>query len=96
MLANNNLFSLSNSPLATLIEMAKKVRALRKQMGYSQAELALRSGVSLGSIKRFERTGQISLEALLKVANLLDRLNDFDTIFESKEVDKEIKNLFSH
>jgi transcriptional regulator with XRE-family HTH domain len=96
MLANNNLFSLSNSPLATLIEMAKKVRALRKQMGYSQAELASRSGVSLGSIKRFERTGQISLEALLKVANLLDRLNDFDTIFESKEVDKEIKNLFSH
>ena len=96
MLANNNLFSLSKSPLATLLKMAGKVRTLRKQAGYSQAELASRSGVSLGSIKRFERTGQISLEALLKVANLLDRLNDFDTIFESKEIDKEIKNLFSH
>jgi len=95
MLANNNLFSLSNSPLATLLKMAGKVRALRKQMGYSQAELASRSGVSLGSIKRFERTGQISLVSLVKVAYLLDRLNDFDPVFVTKEIDKEIKNLFT-
>ena len=95
MLANNNLFILNKTPLSTLIDMAKKVRALRKQMGYSQAELALRSGVSLGSIKRFERSGQISLESLVKMAHLLDRLNDFDVVFQSKEIDKEIKNLFT-
>lgn len=95
MLANNNLFLLNKTPLSTLIDMAKKVRALRKQMGYSQAELALRSGVSLGSIKRFERSGQISLESLVKMAHLLDRLNDFDIVFQSKEIDKEIKNLFT-
>ncbi len=95
MLANNNLFLLNKTPLSTLIDMAKKVRALRKQMGYSQAELALRSGVSLGSIKRFERSGQISLESLVKMAHLLDRLNDFDVVFQSKEIDKEIKNLFT-
>ena len=95
MLANNNLFLLNKTPLSTLIDMAKKVRALRKQMGYSQAELALRSGVSLGSIKRFERSGQISLESLVKMAHLLDRLNDFDVVFQSKEIDKEIENLFT-
>lgn len=95
MLANNNLFLLNKTPLSTLIDMAKKVRALRKQMGYSQAELSLRSGVSLGSIKRFERSGQISLESLVKMAHLLDRLNDFDVVFQSKEIDKEIKNLFT-
>jgi transcriptional regulator with XRE-family HTH domain len=95
MLANNNLFSLSKTPLSTLLEMARKFRALRKQAGYSQAELASRSGVSLGSIKRFERNGQISLEALVKVAHLLDRLNDFDPVFETKEIGKEIKNLFT-
>ncbi len=95
MLANNNLFLLNKTPLSTLIDIAKKVRALRKQMGYSQAELALRSGVSLGSIKRFERSGQISLESLVKMAHLLDRLNDFDVVFQSKEIDKEIKNLFT-
>ena len=95
MLANNNLFLVNKTPLSTLIDMAKKVRALRKQMGYSQAELALRSGVSLGSIKRFERSGQISLESLVKMAHLLDRLNDFDVVFQSKEIDKEIENLFT-
>lgn len=96
MLAINNLFILNKTPLSTLLEIATKVRKLRKQVGYSQAELALRSGVSLGSIKRFERTGQISFESLVKVAHLLDRLSDFDAVFENKELDKEIKNLFTH
>jgi len=94
MLTNNNLFSLSKTPLYTLLEMARKFRVLRRQMGYSQSELASRSGVSLGSIKRFERIGQISLVSLVKVAYLLDRLNDFDPVFVTKEIDKEIKNLF--
>lgn len=96
MLAINNLFFLNKTPLSTLLEIATKVRKLRKQAGYSQAELALRSGVSLGSMKRFERTGQISFESLVKVAHLLDRLSDFDAVFENKELDKEIKNLFTH
>ena len=96
MLAINNLFILNKTPLSTLLEIATKVRKLRKQVGYSQAELALRSGVSLGSIKRFERTGQISFGSLVKVAHLLDRLSDFDAVFENKELDKEIKNLFTH
>ena len=40
----------------------------RKALDYIQPKLASRSGVSLGSLKRFERFGQISLESLLKLA----------------------------
>ena len=49
-------------------------------MGYTQTECATRSGVSLGSLKRFERTGQISLESLLKLAFVLECLGDFDGV----------------
>jgi len=63
-----------------LIDLAKKHKVLRKQIGLTQAELAKRSGVSFGSIKRFELTGQISLESLLKSAQILNRMSDFDLI----------------
>ncbi|MCL9968258.1 MAG: helix-turn-helix domain-containing protein [Aquirufa antheringensis] len=90
-----NSYLLLKTPLATQVELASKLRVLRKQAGYSQAELALRSGVSLGSIKRFERTGKISLESLVQLAHLLDRLDDFDSVFVSRQVDKRVEKLFS-
>jgi transcriptional regulator with XRE-family HTH domain len=47
-----------------LREIAKRHKVLRKQAGFSQSELAKRSGVSLGSLKRFKTTGQISFCSL--------------------------------
>lgn len=42
-------------------EIAERMVQLRKRKKLSQKSLALRSGVSLGSLKRFEQTGEISL-----------------------------------
>lgn len=68
---------------------------LRKRMKWSQAEAAQRAGISLGSLKRFEQTGQISLESLLKLANLLDRLPDFDTVFYRDTALDEVERMFA-
>jgi transcriptional regulator with XRE-family HTH domain len=76
-----NPFTLHRQPSDVRRELAGRMRLLRKQAGYTQEDFAQRSGVSLGSLKRFERTGQISLESLLKLAHLLGRLPDFDRIF---------------
>ena len=76
-------------------EIALRHKTLRKQAGYSQSELAKRSGVSLGSLKRFETTGQISLESLLKLMELLNRLDDFDLLLKPIENLEEIEKLFS-
>lgn len=38
---------------------AKRVRNIRKRQSISQEKLACMSGVSYGSIKRFESTGQM-------------------------------------
>lgn len=49
-------------------------------MNLTQEGVAVRSGVSWGSLKRFERTGLIALDALLRIALVLDCLGDFDNV----------------
>ncbi|WP_430815920.1 helix-turn-helix domain-containing protein [Carboxylicivirga sp. RSCT41] len=89
------MYTISSTPDSIIKELAKRHKALRKQLKLSQAELAERAGVSLGSLKRFETTAQISLESLLKLANLLNRLSDFDDVFKPKEDKEELKRLFT-
>ena len=72
------------------------LRILRKKAGLSQVELAERSGVSLGSIKRFENSGQISLESLLKLIHLLGHLADFELILNTNNTNNSIEKLFSN
>jgi hypothetical protein len=49
-------------------------------MDLSQEGLAERSGVGWSSLKRFERTGLIAFDSLLRLALVLDCLQDFDQI----------------
>jgi transcriptional regulator with XRE-family HTH domain len=88
-------FGIDKKPFDILKDLAEKHKLLRKQVGLSQSELAKRSGVSLGSIKRFELTGQISLESLLKSVHILNRIGDFDLILNSDNNLKNIDKLFS-
>lgn len=61
--------------------IAQQLRALRLDLNLSQKTLSERSGVSYGSLKKFEQTGQISLESLLKLAVVLGRMDDFKKLF---------------
>lgn len=88
-------FGIHKNPSDLLEEIAARHKAIRKEAGLSQLELATRSGVSLGSLKRFERSGQISLEFLLKLLHILDRLDDFDGFLKPTENLKDIEKLFS-
>ena len=62
-------------------EIASNVQKLRKRKKISQKELAERSGVSLGSIKRFEQTGEISLQSLTKIAIALRAEEELESLF---------------
>ena len=64
------------------MKLAGRIRGIRKRRSISQKKLSEMSGVSYGSIKRFETTGQISL---LSLTNLAFALNEVD----------EIRNLFT-
>ena len=74
------------------IELVKNVKAQRKELKISQRLLAQKSGVSYASIRRFESTGDISLTSLLKIATALNCLDDFRTLFASKQI-KNLKDL---
>ena len=62
-------------------KLAQRVRKIRKRRSITQEKLASISGVSYGSIKRFETTGQISLLSLTKIAFALDLADELRNIF---------------
>ncbi|MBL9208036.1 MAG: helix-turn-helix transcriptional regulator [Opitutaceae bacterium] len=60
-----------------LREVADSVRAQRVALNWRQEDLATRSGVSIATLRRFERTGQIGflgLAKLLVTLGLADQL----------------------
>lgn len=63
-----------------------RVKLRRKELKLTQKELAKRSGVSYGSIRRFENSGEISLTWLLKIANAINCLEDFKELFKYQQI----------
>ena len=87
-------YSTLKLPSDILLETAEKAKALRKRKKISQAELAERAAVSLGSLRRFEQTGQISYESLLKISLILGQLEDFEQVLKVPEDMDRIERLF--
>lgn len=77
-------FFLLKSPKDINRDIANRVRERRKEKKISQVQLSERADVSLGSLKRFERTGEISLSSLIKIAFALGYEEDFEKLFEKK------------
>jgi len=55
-------------------QLARNLQARRLAMGLTQAGLATRSGVALGTLRKFERTGAASVETLLKLLMIVGGL----------------------
>lgn len=64
--------------------LAARVRARRKELKLSQQRFAARAGMSLGSYKRFEQCGEISLHSLIGIALALGCEDEFDTLFAKR------------
>lgn len=77
-----NGFSLT-TPEQVSKTLAARVKALRLARGWKQVTLAERSGVSLASLRRFEESGRVSLQSLLDLAFALNRLDDFEALFQA-------------
>ncbi len=67
-----------------MIDTVNQFRAYRKKRKISRQELAKQSGVSYASIRRFEETGEIAFTSLLKLAQALKCLDDFDNLFRPR------------
>ncbi len=65
--------------VATLL--GQRVRELRLARDWRRTTLAERAGVGLSTVQRFETTGHVTLDNLLKIADALGRLEELTELF---------------
>ena len=80
---NNFLFK-PKTPNEIAKELVEKIKQQRKKLKISQIQLAAKSGVSLGSIKRFESKYEISLNSFIKILIALNLESDLENLFTQK------------
>ncbi len=81
-----NVISLSiDSPEELAMKLARRAGKKRLQKNWSRRTLADRAGISLSSYRRFETTGKGSFSLVLKVAFVLDSLQEFQELFAITE-----------
>lgn len=72
---------LLQTPQEAKLAIAERAARLRLQANITQAHLAQCVDVSLGTIKRFEKSGDVQLDTLLRILLVLNRLSEADALF---------------
>lgn len=70
------------TPKEVLFDFGNIVKEKRLQLNYTQEELANRSQVNIATLRKFERTGKISLEAFVKIAFVLGEIDNLLNAFQ--------------
>ncbi|KAA6332204.1 hypothetical protein EZS27_019271 [termite gut metagenome] len=92
---NNIITFVIDSPVAIMQSIAKRVKERRLEKNLTQKDLASRSGLSFGTYRRFETTGEISLRGLVMIALTLEMTNDFDVLFSTQSYSS-MNELLNH
>ena len=74
------------TPADVMLQTAQRAKALRLEQNIPQQELADKAGIAVGTVKRFEKSGEIQFNHLLRIALVLGRLDDFKTLFAADDV----------
>lgn len=74
------------TPADVMLQTAQRAKALRLEQNITQQELADKAGIAVGTVKRFEKTGEVQFNHLLRIALVLGRLEDFKTLFAADDV----------
>lgn len=69
------------SPTEVAEMLGQRGRRLRVAQGLTQAEVARRAGVGRRTLQRFEDTGGVGVEAMIRIAFVLGVPDTFDTLF---------------
>ena len=74
---------LVHTPADIQAALARRLREARKAKGWTQAELATRSGLSVATVARLEQSGQGQISSFIHLCTALGRLDDFDAVLKS-------------
>lgn len=79
----NDIFDfIARTPGEIDMMIAERICSIRKRRRISQKRLSEKSGVSLGSVKHFEQSGEISLISLTKIAIALEIEDELENLFK--------------
>ncbi|MDR1951230.1 MAG: helix-turn-helix transcriptional regulator [Bacteroidales bacterium] len=79
---NDNILTFIEESVGEIqLVLAHRIKQRRLEKNLTQGELSARSGLSLASYRRFEKTGEISLKSLILVAKTLTISDDFMNLF---------------
>ncbi len=70
-----------DTPSDVARRLADRMKQIRKRKKITQQQLAGRSNVSYATLRKFEKTGQISLESFIKLAMELGVVNELNDLF---------------
>ncbi len=63
-------------------QLGQRLRRHRLGLLWTQAELAARSGVSIGTVRTLESTGLVSADSLFRVVQALGLADEIQNLFE--------------
>ena len=78
------MLTFDKSPADLAKALAARAKARRLDRNLTQAGIAARAGMSTSSYKRFERTGEIALASLIRVAVVFDAEQEFELLLQKK------------
>lgn len=74
------------SPRDVRLELGGTAKAERLRQNLTQEALAHAAGISLSTLRRFEKTGDIALASFVEIAFALRRMDGFDALFPEPPV----------
>ena len=75
------MYFLWDTPTDVSLRLAERLKQIRKRKKITQKQLAARSNVSYATLRKFEKTGQISLVSFIKLAMELGVINEVNGLF---------------
>jgi len=82
MILNDTIIQIeTKSPNEICSLIAEKVKKRRLELNLTQEGLSSRADINLSTFRKFERTGEISLKSLVKIAFVLNSEDDLIQLF---------------
>ena len=72
-------------PKQLCLALAKRLTAIRLQKAWTREVLAKTANINVHTLKRFERSGQISLERLIAICIALDNQHEIERLFKPRQ-----------
>lgn len=81
-----HMLTLITNPKGAILEIGQKAKAERIRIGYRLQDLSQKSGVSYGSLRRFEKTGEIAFEGLVKILSVYGKIPELNSLFNTPPI----------